>query len=47
MEADFWVQKWQRGETAFHEKQVNPALVRYLAELQLPAGSRIFVPLCG
>lgn len=47
MEADFWMQKWQRGEIAFHEKQVNPALVQYLAELQLPAASRIFVPLCG
>lgn len=47
MEPGFWMQKWQRGEIAFHEKQVNPALVHYLAELQLPAGSRIFVPLCG
>lgn len=47
MEADFWMQKWQRGEIAFHEKQVNPALVQYLPQLQLPAGSRIFVPLCG
>lgn len=47
MEADFWMQKWQRGETAFHEKQVNPALVQYLSRLELQAGSRIFVPLCG
>lgn len=38
---------WRDGRTAFHQKMVNPLLVRYWPSLGLPATSRIFVPLCG
>lgn len=47
MEEQFWYQRWERGETGFHESQVNPALVQYLGRLDLTRGSRIFLPLCG
>lgn len=47
MQASFWLEKWQKGETGFHQEAVNPYLERYWPELRLPAGSGVFVPLCG
>lgn len=47
MDANFWRQKWLAGDIAFHQSQVEPALVRYLAACKLPAKARIFLPLCG
>lgn len=45
--AVFWQEKWERGETGFHEERANPLLTRYFGALDLPVGARIFVPLCG
>jgi len=47
LNAVFWQEKWERGETGFHEPQANPLLTRHIGALDLPAGARIFVPLCG
>lgn len=47
MEASFWHQKWARGEIGFHQKDINPFLLKHLEILNLPKGSRIFLPLCG
>lgn len=47
MEANFWHQKWERGDIAFHESEANPLLVEHFEELNLAQGSRIFLPLCG
>ena len=47
MEAPFWHDRWQRNQIGFHEPHVNPLLVAQFDSLSLPAGSRIFVPLCG
>lgn len=47
MEANFWHQKWEKGEIAFHQKQANPLLVAHVEKLKLQTGSRIFLPLCG
>lgn len=47
MEANFWHQRWQKGEIAFHEGQVNRLLAAHFQALQLPVGSRVFLPLCG
>ncbi|MEH6650126.1 MAG: thiopurine S-methyltransferase [Motiliproteus sp.] len=47
MDADFWHQRWDRQQIAFHQQQVNPLLQRYWPALQLEQGSRVFVPLCG
>lgn len=47
MEHDFWHRRWQNNEIGFHEALPNPALVDHLHLLDLSAGARIFVPLCG
>lgn len=47
MDKNFWLQKWEKNEIAFHRSAANPWLVNYFGALALPQGSRIFVPLCG
>lgn len=47
MDENFWIQKWEKNEIAFHEGDANPLLVRHFRELSLSKGSRVFVPLCG
>ena len=47
MEAAFWQQRWADNQIGFHQARVNPYLQRYWPQLQLAAGSRVLVPLCG
>lgn len=47
MEANFWHQRWEKNEIGFHQTDANPALVEHFGTLDLPAGARVFVPLCG
>jgi thiopurine S-methyltransferase len=47
MDAPFWHDRWHRNQIGFHEPNVNPLLLANFDRLCLPAGSRIFVPLCG
>ena len=47
MEASYWHQKWEQKDIGFHESEANPLLIKHFAELNLPEGSRIFLPLCG
>lgn len=47
MDASFWHDRWQSNRIAFHLDEANPLLVHYFSRLQLPAGCRVFVPLCG
>lgn len=47
MEAGFWHQKWAQGEIGFHNSEANPLLTEHFATLNLPKGSRVFLPLCG
>jgi thiopurine S-methyltransferase len=47
VDAPFWQDRWQRNQIGFHEPKVNPVLIAHFGSLSLPAGSRIFVPLCG
>jgi len=47
MEHRFWLERWSRGQTGFHQTSVDPNLERYWPGLGLPKGSRVFVPLCG
>ncbi|MGF1494237.1 MAG: thiopurine S-methyltransferase [Microcoleaceae cyanobacterium] len=47
MNANFWLQKWQKNEIAFHKSEANPVLIKYFKELNLAKNSRIFLPLCG
>lgn len=51
MELDFWHERWQRGETGFHQAGPNPYLGYYYGEKgpapEKRANLRVFVPLCG
>lgn len=47
MQAEFWHQKWEKGEIAFHEAEPNPLLTRHHPIWNPKAGARIFLPLCG
>lgn len=47
MDAAFWHQRWQEGRIGFHREQVLPLLEKHWPSLELPPGSRVFVPLCG
>ncbi|TAL73409.1 MAG: thiopurine S-methyltransferase [Rhodanobacter sp.] len=47
MQADFWLQCWREGHIGFHLKEPLPLLIKHWPDLDLPADSRVFVPLCG
>lgn len=47
MHEEFWQARWTRNEIGFHLREVNPYLQAHWANLQLPAGSEVLVPLCG
>jgi len=47
MHPDFWLQRWQHGQIGFHRSEVMPLLQKHWPSLQLPAHSRVLVPLCG
>ena len=47
MDPSFWHSRWQANNIAFHQQEANPLLVRNFHALALPAGARVFVPLCG
>ena len=47
MNAEFWHSRWQEKRIGFNQSAVNPLLMSYFKQLNLPAGSRVFVPLCG
>ncbi|QOD12550.1 thiopurine S-methyltransferase [Psychrobacter sp. 28M-43] len=47
MNPEFWQKRWQEGRIGFNQSMVNPLLTEYIDHLDLAAGSRVFVPLCG
>ena len=47
MEHQFWHEKWEINELGFHQDNFNPPLVKHWRTLDIPAGSKVFVPLCG
>ncbi len=47
MEHNFWLDRWQTNQIGFHLADANTLLVKHFKSLALPAGSRIFIPLCG
>ena len=47
LEQEYWESKWQAGEIAFHQEQVNPDLIRFAESLLSQADSQVLVPLCG
>ena len=51
MEKDFWLQRWQKGETGFHQESLNPYLGHFYGEngpaVEKRQSLKVFVPLCG
>ncbi|MDH3688008.1 MAG: thiopurine S-methyltransferase, partial [Gammaproteobacteria bacterium] len=47
MKAEFWHDRWQKSEIAFHQQEINTRLQKYWIRLNRPKNSRVFVPLCG
>lgn len=47
MKAEFWHDKWEKKEIAFHQSDPNPLLLKYFSRLDLTPEARVFVPLCG
>jgi thiopurine S-methyltransferase len=47
MQKQFWLERWRRDETAFHQADFNPSLVEYWPALRVPRNAEVFVPLCG
>lgn len=47
MDKDFWLERWVRKETGFHQSDINSYLQQYWQELLPARGSEVFVPLCG
>ena len=51
MDQDFWLQRWQKGETGFHQEELNPYLGYFYGEkgpaLENRQALKVFVPLCG
>lgn len=44
MEKDFWLGRWERGETGWHQSEVEPGLVTHFPKT---GPRRVLVPLCG
>jgi len=47
LDAEFWHQRWRDGRIGFHLNDINPNLSEWYGRLELVAGQRVFVPLCG
>lgn len=47
MQAEFWQQRWREGRIGFHQERVTPLLEQYWDAVDLPIGSKVFVPLSG
>jgi len=47
MNPEFWHNRWQENRIGFNQSEMNPLLIKYWSALNVSAGSRVFVPLCG
>ncbi|MEI6068111.1 MAG: thiopurine S-methyltransferase [Methylococcaceae bacterium] len=47
MQQEFWHERWQLNQIGFHNQGVNSHLQHNWPTLNIKAGSRVFVPLCG
>lgn len=45
MRINFWLKTWNEGNIGFHQAQIHAALEAHWPDL--PAGTRVLVPLCG
>lgn len=47
MDKEFWLDRWRLNQIGFHQADYNARLQRFWPSLGLPAGSQVFVPMCG
>jgi thiopurine S-methyltransferase len=47
MDLEFWEQRWQQNQIAFHLPMVNPYLMEYWSHFNIKPRSQVFIPLCG
>lgn len=47
MNQDFWHQRWLKGETGWHQGDINPHLQAYWPPPGVMPGARVLAPLCG
>lgn len=47
MHQEFWLEAWHNNQIGFHNEDINPHLQQYWPALNIAAGNRVFVPLCG
>lgn len=47
MDPSFWIERWQKGDTGFHQDDFHPSLPAYWHNTGAEPGSTVFVPLCG
>jgi thiopurine S-methyltransferase len=47
MNEEYWLDKWERQDTAFHQDEVNEDLRSFWQSLDVRPDETVFVPLCG
>lgn len=47
METEFWLKRWREGRTGWHHEKPMPLLLQHWPALDVPADTRVLVPLCG
>jgi len=47
VDTGFWKERWESGQTGFHQDSVNIHLERFWQKAALARGAHLFVPLCG
>lgn len=47
MTPEFWLDRWQHGETGWHLPEINVHLQEFWPDLGLAPETLVFVPLCG
>jgi thiopurine S-methyltransferase len=47
MEPRFWHERWAGNQIGFNQSEVNPCLKQFWPALNVLAGERVLVPLCG
>ena len=47
MDPQFWHERWTKNRIGFHQEKINSRLKKLWSALELCAGEKVFVPLCG
>ena len=47
MDHAFWLDRWEKADTGFHQEVAHDFLLRHWPALGVPSGAQVLVPLCG